>query len=188
MEPTEPKPVGDVDVKREKERARKARYRGKLEARDPTKKAHLAPTDIRDRLGDLKAMVDPLSPNEAKRQLYHGFTGLSKVVGSDVELHPDDPDIETAGESLADLSKVVWPVRLLIKAIVPLVLVGALWGVSARIIRGTPWWQRRQEKKRDKEEREAGGLRVVQAPDGQPPAGYLNTPRPGIKLPRKSPV
>lgn len=179
----EPTPV-DPEAKRESERVRKAAYRAKL---DPKKKAKLAPADIRDRLGELKALADPLSPNEAKRQIFHGVTGLSKIVGSDVELRPDDPDIETAGESLADLSKVVWPVRLLIKAIVPLVLVGAFWSIGARIIQGTPWWQRRQEKKREKEERQGGGLRVVQAPDGQPPASYGNAPRPGIKLTPKSP-
>lgn len=152
-----------------------------------------APGQVRQKLGELARSVEPLGAVEAKRQIKHATLGAAKLMGSQVD--PDDPDLEDAltdaGEAYADASKVLWPLRLFIRVLIPLVIVGAFWRIGAKLVTTTPWWQRRQEKKREKEERQSGGLRVLEAPSGEvPPAGQQPPPyipRPGIKLPRKSP-
>jgi len=127
---------------------------------------------------------------EATRQLKHATVGAAKLLGSKADV--DDPELadalQDAGQGIADASKVFWPLRLMIRILIPLIIVGAFWRIGAKLITSTPWWERRQEKKRDKEERERGGLRVTEAPDGQPPPGIIQPVRqPGIKLRRKSP-
>ena len=186
-----PEAAGRVEQKRESERLRKQAQRAKKKRENALvpDAPRPAPGAVRQKLGEMARAVEPLGPGEATRQLRHATVGAAKLMGSRADV--DDPELadalEDAGQGLADASKVLWPLRLFIRLLIPLVIVGAFWRIGAKLVTSTPWWERRQEKKRDKEEREGGGLRVVQAPDGQPPAGFPQAPRPGIKLPRKSP-
>lgn len=177
--------------KTEKERVRKALQRSAKKKRDSLvpDAPRSAPGAVRQKLGEMARAVEPLGPGEATRQLKHATIGAAKLIGSHADV--DDPELadalEDAGQGIADASKVFWPLRLMIRILIPLVIVGAFWRIGAKLVVTTPWWQRRQEKKREKEERERGGLRVTEAPNGEAPPPVVQPPRPGIKLRRKSP-
>jgi hypothetical protein len=78
---------------------------------------------------------EPLSPAEARRQLYHSHVALAKALGSSKELR--ESDFETQGDALADMSNHIFPAaRLVVRAVTPMVFIGAEIGILGEIIDG----------------------------------------------------
>src|SRR5581483_1322669 len=78
---------------------------------------------------------EPLAPGEARRALYHSHQALVAALGSRVELR--ETDFDTQGDALADMSNHLFPqARLMLRAVSPLVFIGAELGVLREIIEG----------------------------------------------------
>jgi len=96
---------------------------------------------------------EPLGEREATDQLKYAHVGVAKIMRSSIDLDELDEEFEVAGKNYAYVANHLWtPLRLIIRFVAPLVLLGALVAIWAAIISETPWmhgiqrwWQRRGE-------------------------------------------
>jgi hypothetical protein len=96
---------------------------------------------------------EPLGAGEARRGLLHVHVTAAKLLRSEVELQ--ESDFDDAGDAFADVAnKMFPPLRLVLRAAVPLVLIGALIGIWSKILRETPWWQNWRAERRARREQE----------------------------------
>lgn len=94
----------------------------------------------------------PMSPGQARRQLFHIHRAFAKLVRSTYQVREED--LQEAGDTYADLANDVFPIlRAIVRIAGPLVLIGALVELWARILNGAPWYQRRREAREAKSRR-----------------------------------
>jgi hypothetical protein len=117
---------------------------------------------------------EPLGEREATDQLKYAHVGLAKIMRSEVDLDELDEEFEVAGKNYAYVANHLWtPLRLIVRFVAPLVLLGALVAIWAAILSETPWvhgirgwWQRRGE---EEEQVRAAAAAPPPAPDtGRP--------------------
>jgi hypothetical protein len=96
---------------------------------------------------------EPIGEREATDQLKYAHVGIAKILRSEVDLDELDDEFEVAGKNYAYVANHLWtPLRVIIRFVAPLVLLGALVVIWAAMIAETPWmhgvrgwWQRRGE-------------------------------------------
>jgi len=94
-------------------------------------------------LGGLAKAGEPVSADEARRELKHAHVALAKSLRSKVDLDQLEEEFETAGEAFATTANHLVPaLRLLPRLIAPLVLVGCLIVIWGAILVETPWLER----------------------------------------------
>lgn len=156
--------VTAAERRREQDRARKQRQRdrerdqaathveqkgGGQPKRDPAPERDSPPRSnpfagVRSAAGSwAKKMAEPVGPTEARRQLWHIHMGFARILRSTADLAEDD--FNEAGQAFEEMAN-HWPgfeyLRLALRLGAPLILIGALWMIWARILRETPWVQR----------------------------------------------
>jgi len=96
---------------------------------------------------------EPISEREATDQLKYAHVGIAKILRSEADLDELDEEFEVAGKNYAYVANHLWtPLRVIIRFVAPLVLLGALVAIWAVMIAETPWmhgirgwWRRRGE-------------------------------------------
>jgi len=153
LEPTPPPITPDPadEARRAGERERKQRWRlkksrdaGKTEAPKRPGPVH-APAEIVSRLGAAGRVTDPVSPGEARRAFYRSTVGLARIIGSQADWSEDE--FAELGESWADLARVFWPLRLVIRVLAPLVFIGCVVVILRKLVVTTPWAERRRQER-----------------------------------------
>jgi len=132
---------------------------------------------------------EPLGEREATDQLKYAHVGVAKIMRSTIDLDELDDEFEVAGKNYAYVANHLWtPLRLIIRFVAPLVLLGALVAIWAAIISETPWvhgiqrwWQRRGE--------EAEQARAAAAAPEQPapPRPHVLEEQPAAEAPQSAP-
>lgn len=106
-------------------------------------------------------LLDPLSYNEARKGLYAAHRGAARLLGSQVQLEASDFD--EMGDAFKDIADRFPGIRILLRVVAPLILVGALFEVWRRILAETSWWQRLRERQRSQQEENEAALARAQA-------------------------
>lgn len=123
---------------------------------------------------------EPMGVGEARRALHHGHVAAARVLRSKADLH--EADFDEMGDAFADIANHMFPaLRLALRGIAPLILLGALIAVWARILGETPWleqaWAARKERKARRDaERAAADAEPARV--GQQPAVPIGRPNP----------
>jgi len=124
---------------------------------------------------------EPLGEREATDQLKYAHVGIAKILRSEIDLDELDEEFEVAGKNYAYTANHVWtPLRIIIRFVAPLVLLGALVAIWAAIISETPWvhgirrwWTRRGEEEQEQEQ-------VAAAEPQTPPPAAAPPARPTV--------
>jgi hypothetical protein len=155
MDPVAPPP--DVDpqlaAKRERERTKKQNWRLRQAGKSADRQSFTekrapspAPMSISRSLGPV---IGPMGTGEARRTLYRATVGVSRVIGSQADWHEDEFD--EAADAFTDIANHFWPLRLFLRILAPLILLGALVIIGRKLLSETPWWQERQARRRARE-------------------------------------
>ncbi len=140
----------DAVRKRESRKASKKTSSSSIGGRgggESTKGNPLRPDDPFAKAGE------PLGEREATDQLKYAHVGIAKILRSEIDLDELDEEFEVAGKNYAYTANHLWtPLRVIIRFVAPLVLLGALVAIWIAIIQETPWihgirnwWTRRGE-------------------------------------------
>jgi hypothetical protein len=128
-------------------------------------------------------LLEPLSGAEARRGVAGFHRGAAKLIGSKVDFQ--DADFDQAGDALKDVADRIPAIRLVLRIVAPVILVGALVEIWRRILAETPWWQRLREGVSDRQRRQAEAnaqaqataeARAVRGPQGASPAVPVSSP------------
>jgi hypothetical protein len=126
-------------------------------------------------------LLEPLSFAEARKGLHAAHVGAAKLIGSGVEL--PESDFDTMGDAFKQVADRFVAIRIVLRVVAPLVLVGALVEVWRRILAETPWWQRLREglseRQRRQEEANAQAKAVAEARAAGAPAPPIVAPASG---------
>lgn len=88
-------------------------------------------------------LFEPLSYGEARKGLYAAHRGAARLLGSHVQLEASDFD--EAGDAFKDIGDRVPQIRIVLRIVAPLILIGCLVDIWRRILAETSWWQRLRE-------------------------------------------
>lgn len=99
---------------------------------------------------DLGAVARPLGYAEARQSLHSLFVGLAKLCRSKVEWQ--DSDFDAAGDAFAQLANGLVPgLRIALRLVAPIVLLGALAQLTGQLLEGTEWWPAWRERRRQRQ-------------------------------------
>lgn len=115
------------------------------------------------------------SPGETRRSLLLTGKAVARLVGSNADLKPTD--FEELGDSFDMIANKMAPqLRIVLRLIAPLVLVGALVEVGRKILGGTSWYPAWQESRRRRRAEKEQRIEQPQAVAKNPVAATVPAP------------